>query len=317
MYLQIHAHEHAHDCASTCTHAHESGFLDIFLHGLQHTLIDTLKLLPFLFLTYLFMEWLEHRHGEKMKTMLATSGKVGPLLGGLLGAVPQCGFSAVSASFYTGKIITLGTLFAVFLSTSDEMIPVLLTGGANPWLIVKIVGIKILVALFFGFLIDFVLRFFRKKELASPDIQQFCKAEGCHCEKGIFRSALSHTLHIGLFIFVFSFVIHLIVSLIGQETLNTIFAQTPVLGVAISCLVGLVPSCAGSGTITNLYLSGLISAGAMLGGLLTGAGVGILVLFRTNRKQWKSNLLILLALFLIGFLCGILGDILPLEAFLA
>ena len=244
-----------------------------------------------------------------MEHTIRRAGKVGPFFGGLLGAVPQCGFSAAAAGLYAGRVITLGTLIAVFLSTSDEMLPIMISSGTSPLLIVKILGIKAAIGLVAGFVIDATLRLcHRGKETHTPHIHDHCEHEGCHCERGILRSALHHTLHVGLFVVLAVFLLNLGVFFLGHETLENLFSSLPVVGHLIAALVGLIPNCASSVLITELYLEGVISAGCMLSGLLVGSGVGSLVLFRVTRRK-RDALLILALLYVIGAVCGVLLDL--------
>ena len=175
------------------------------------TLIDTLKLIPFLLITYILMEFIEHKTSEKSKNTIKKAGKLGPFIGGILGIVPQCGFSAAAASLYSARIITLGTLIAVFLSTSDEMLPILISEAVDIKIILSILGIKLVIAIIVGFIIDL---FFRKKFENTddePEIKDLCEHEHCDCEHGIFKSALKHTLSITLYILVISFILNLII----------------------------------------------------------------------------------------------------------
>lgn len=277
-------------------------------HVILETVLDTLKLLPFLFLTYLLMEWLENKTGERVQHWIERSGKVGPLLGGALGVVPQCGFSAAAAGLYSGGVITVGTLLAIFLSTSDEMLPILLSEGVAPLTVLRIVGTKVAFAVLFGFLFDVCFLRYRKRELSIHDL---CERSHCHCEdeeKSILRSALHHTVQITLFLLVVSLVLHTVIYFVGEDTISAWIVDLPVVGNLISALVGLIPNCASSVVITKLYVDGVISAGAMMSGLLTGSGIGILVLFRTHPSR-RHSLLILTALYIIGVLCGILLDL--------
>lgn len=294
-------------------HNHES-IWEVLLHALLHTLPEMLRLLPFLFLTYLVMELLEHKAGERIEGALRRSGKLGPLVGGLLGAVPQCGFSAAASGFYAGRVISVGTLVAVFLATSDEMIPVAIAGNASPLFIFKLLGLKVAIGVLFGFVIDLLARHFRPNQ--EEHIEELCEEEGCHCENGILRSSIYHTLKIGLFLFLVMLLLNTVIEGLGESALGNLFISLPVLGPAVAALVGLIPNCASSVVITKLYLSGVISAGCLLSGLLSGAGIGILILFRINHRRMKENLLVLLLVFLIGTLCGSLADLFGLGAFL-
>ena len=275
---------------------------------LLDSLLDFLKLLPFLFLTYLLMEFLEHRAGEGMEKAIRRAGRVGPLFGGLLGVVPQCGFSAAASGLYAGRVISLGTLIAVYLSTSDEMLPIMIAEGAKASLILKLLAIKLVIGTVAGFLIDLCMRFLAKREEEHGHIHELCEHEGCHCEKGILRSALHHTLHISLFLLLIMLLLNTGIFFLGVERLAGVFSGIPVLGHLLSALVGLIPNCASSILITKLYLEGVLSAGCMLSGLLVGSGVGLLVLFRVSRKK-RDAFLVLLLLYTIGAFTGILLDL--------
>lgn len=272
------------------------------------TLIDTLKLIPFLLLTYILMEYIEHKTSDKSKNAIKKAGKLGPFIGGILGIVPQCGFSAAAASLYSARIITLGTLIAVFLSTSDEMLPILISEAVDIKIILSILGIKLIIGIIVGFIIDL---FFRKKfenEEDEPEIKDLCEHEHCDCEHGIFKSALKHTLNITLYILVISFILNLIIHFIGEDTLSNLLNSSPVIGPIISSLVGLIPNCASSVIITQLYLSNVLNFATMIAGLLVNTGVGLLVLFRTN-EDLKENIKITVLLFAIGVIFGIIFDL--------
>jgi len=283
--------------------------LDVILD----TLIDSIKLLPFLFITYLIMEYIEHKTGDKTKSIIKKSGKFGPLLGGILGIFPQCGFSAAAANLYAGRVITIGTLIAIFLSTSDEMLPVLISEAAPITVILKILVIKLLIGIIIGFIIDLIGQALKKKkqkkeEIVEQEIGHICEHEHCHCEEGILKSSIKHTISIFIFIIIISFVINTIIYFIGEENLSNLILNKPIIGPLIAGLVGLIPNCAGSVILTQLYLEQVISFGSMIGGLLVGSGIGILILFRVN-KNIKENLKILGLLYLIGTICGIIIDL--------
>lgn len=274
------------------------------------TLKDGIRLLPFLFITYLLLECIEHKAGEKMKLMVSRAGNWGPAWGSLLGIVPQCGFSAAATTFYAGRVITLGTLFAVYLSTSDEMLPIMISEQVPTAFIVRVLFIKVAAGMIAGFLIDYVLeKFYPTKILPKHHhIETLCEHDHCHCEKGIFSSALTHTVEIFLYIIGISFVINIIVEAVGPETLASTVLAKPVIGELLAGLIGLIPNCAASVALTQFYLENIMSFGAMMAGLLVGAGVGILVLFRTNRPM-KENLKIVGYLYTIGVVIGILIDV--------
>ena len=276
---------------------------------IKDTLFDSIKLLPFLFLAYLLMEYLEHKTGNKTKGIVKKSGKLGPLWGGIIGIFPQCGFSAAAANLYAGKIITMGTLIAVFLSTSDEMLPILISEAAPASLILKILAIKLVVGIIAGFIIDLVINVIGKTKKVEPEEAEghMCEHDHCDCEHGIFKSALKHTINIFIFITIITFAINTLIHFIGEETIEKAIAGVPVLGILVSSIFGLIPNCAGSVIITELYLSNLISFGSMIAGLLVGSGIGILVLFKSN-KNIKENLTITGLLMLVGIIVGLIID---------
>lgn len=279
--------------------------LDIILD----TCLDSVKLIPFLFVTYLVMEALEHSTGKKISNRIRNAGKVGPLWGGILGVIPQCGFSAAASSLYAGRVITLGTLLAIYLSTSDEMLPILLSESVAIVTILKILASKVVIGIISGFVIEFVYVNLMKKKEKDMDIHVVCEEEHCSCEDGILKSAIKHTLKIFFYIFVISFALNLLIGAIGEDNLAAVLSSIPVLGEVVAALIGLIPNCASSVVITELYLQGIIHAGAMMSGLLVNAGVGLLILFRLNRN-WKENAAIVATLYGLGVFWGILIEFL-------
>ena len=275
------------------------GILDI----LTETILDTIKLLPFLFITYLIMEYIEHKTSEKVKDTIKKSGKIGPLLGALVGIFPQCGFSVSATNLYSARVITLGTLLSVYLATSDEMLPILLTEAMPISTILTILGIKLLIGIIAGFIIDFVMRAIKKEE--EQKIEEICEHEHCHCDEGIIRSSIKHTLNILIYIFIISLVIHIIISLIGEVAISNFVSKNIVLGPIVAGLVGLIPNCASSVILTELFVENVISMPILISGVAVNAGVGILVLFKTN-KNVKENLKIVGLLYAIGVLSGII-----------
>lgn len=276
-------------------------------------LLDTLKIAVFLFLTYLLMEFIEHKAFGRVNTIIRRAGAAGPAIGGLLGAVPQCGFSAAGANLYTGRVITLGTLIAVFLSTSDEMLPILLAGEVDISKILLIIVYKCAVGIFLGFSVDFVLRIFGKCKY-EMDIDRICEIDNCQCQRGILRSALYHTLTVSLFVALVTFLIGTLIFFIGEDNISNIMVDIPVFSHFICSLVGLIPNCAASVALTRFATAGFISTGAMISGLLTGAGVGLLVLFRMNRNL-RENLIIMGILVASGVLFGLIADLIPALSF--
>lgn len=281
------------------------------LEIIEETLIDGIKLLPFLFITYIIMEYIEHKTSNKTKDIIKKSGKFGPFIGSVLGAVPQCGFSVVATNFYAARVITLGTLISVYLSTSDEMIPIFISEGASIIILLKILGIKILIGMIAGFVIDFVLRL-RKKDSEEERIIDLCEKEHCHCEKGILKSALKHTINIFVFILIITFVINIIIHLVGEETIGNFVQSNVILGPVLGGIIGLIPNCASSVILTQLYLQNVIPISTMISGLLVGAGVGLIVLFKMN-KGIKQNLKITALLYIIGVLSGVIIQILGIQ----
>lgn len=266
--------------------------------------IDSMRLVPFLFAAYLVMEYLEHKAGNKMQQAIRRAGKGGPVIGGVLGIFPQCGFSAAASNLYAGRIITLGTLMAVFLSTSDEMLPIMISENAGAGMIAKVLAVKLLVAVTAGFVIDLIFSG-NKKEM---QIEHLCEQHHCHCENGIWKSALHHTVEIFLYILVISLALNLLIMWIGEEALGSIILNRPVVGTLIAGLVGLIPNCAASVVITQLYLNGVLGAGGMIAGLLSGSGVGILVLLRVNDDRGE-NLRVIGLLYAIGVAAGMAAEL--------
>lgn len=278
--------------------------LELLPDILLDALLDALKTLPFLFFAYLLMEYVEHRASDRFQAWLAGFGRLGPLCGALLGCVPQCGFSVTAANLYSGRVITLGTLVAVFASTSDEAIPVLL-GHTDRWgSILPLLAAKVVLATLSGLLIDGLYR--RPQGQAREQIHQLC--HHCDCgQGGILRPALRHTGSVFLFILAATLLLGLGVALLGEERLARLLMADTLLQPAIAALIGFIPNCAASVLLTELYLAGSISLGAAVAGLTTGAGVGLAVLFRVNRPM-KSNFAVMGLLFAIGTAAGVLID---------
>ena len=291
------------------------------LEIIEETLIDAIKLLPFLFITYLIMEYIEHKMGHKTKKAIKKSGKWGPIIGSILGIFPQCGFSVSATNLYAGRVITLGTLIAVYLSTSDEMLPIFISEAVSPIVILKILGIKLIVGMIAGSIIDLYVHMISKNTLNKNkkehkheeddenEIGHICEEDHCHCdESGILKSAIHHTVSILFFIILITFIINVIVHFVGEDTIASWVLNKPIIGSLIASLIGLIPNCAASVIITNMYLENVISLGSLISGLLTGAGVGLAVLFRTNNKI-KENLGIVILLYCIGVISGIIIDL--------
>ena len=272
------------------------------------SVIDSIKLLPFLFLTYLFMEWLEHKTGSAARNRIRTAGKLGPVWGGLLGGIPQCGFSAAASSLFTGRVITVGTLIAVYLSTSDEMFPIMISNAVPAVTIIRILACKAAIGIISGLIVEYVYTHILKKQEGDLDIHEICEEERCNCEHGLISSAATHTLKVFVYIFLISLGLNIIIGLVGEETLAGLFTGAPVIGELIAALVGLIPNCASSVVITQLYLDHIIGAGAMMAGLLVNAGVGLLILFRLNHDR-VQNLKIIGTLYGLGVFWGIIIEL--------
>ena len=354
-------------------------------HIVAHSVADTAPLVPFLFVTYLALELLEHMAGDRVNAAVKRAGAAGPVVGALLGIVPQCGFSAMAATLYAGRVITIGTLAAVFLSTSDEMVPLLVAERVDMGTVVLIVLTKALVACVTGLAADALVRALRRNARAhaalrrtvlgargasaghggfdvidelseagegAEHIHRLCERDRCGCEPAValegdragdslsgagpvehghphdhghghghdhghgegrahgaawhvVRSALSHTVQVSVFIFLITLALVAVLETVGEPALEAFLGSNEVLAVFASALVGLIPNCAASVVVTQLYLEGVLPFGAMLAGTLVGAGAGFLVLFRTNRSA-RENAVILLALYLVGAACGLL-----------
>ena len=274
-----------------------------FLHILEHSLLDSIKLLPFLFIAFFIIELIEHKLSDKSKKVISKSGKYGPILGSLLGLIPQCGFSVVATNLYITRILSLGTLISIYLSTSDEMLVILLSRNASISTILPLLGTKFIVGLISGFIIDFLLRN-KKKEKQTYSI---CEDEHCGCEEeeNLFKSSLIHTIKTFIFIFIATFIITLVFELFGEEYLSKLLLKDTLISPFITSLIGLIPNCASSVILTELYLSNSINFASIISGLLTGSGVAILVLFKSN-KNIKENLTILSLVYGIGVITGII-----------
>lgn len=282
----------------------------VITDSLLDTVKDTAALVPFLFITYLAMEWLERKTEERSVDVLSRIGRFGHLLGAGIGLIPQCGFSAAAASLYSGGVITAGTLISVFLSTSDEMLPIFISSAVSPATIGRILAAKFLIALASGIAVDAAARVIRYSFHADKHIHDLCEREHCGCEEeegGIFRSALVHTLRITAFIFVISLLLSLVMGFAGREAVASVMTASPAAGCVITGIIGLVPNCAASVVITQMYLEGLLTSGQLLSGLLVGAGVGLLVLLRTNAHH-KENAAVAGALLFLGVFWGVLID---------
>lgn len=269
---------------------------------IEDTLMDILKVLPFLFIAFLIIELIEHKLNHKTGKVIKKAGRFGPLFGSILGAVPQCGFSVLATNLYVTRIITLGTLMSIYLSTSDEMLLIMLAEKADMSKIISIILIKVIIGMTFGFIIDL---FIKKSDEQNFEI---CDHEHCHCDEHFVISAIKHTLKTAFFILIITFVLNLAFYYIGEEHIKEIFNKNNILTPFISGLIGLIPNCGASVIITELYLNNVLSIGQSVAGLLTNSGVALLVLFRSN-KNIKENIKIIGLLYIIGVVCGLILEI--------
>ncbi|MBR2827613.1 MAG: arsenic efflux protein, partial [Bacilli bacterium] len=256
-------------------------------------------------ISFIILEFLEKKFHHKSKEILKKTNKIGPLVGGILGGFPQCGFSTMAASLFSNHVITMGSLVAIFLATSDEMLFIMLSKHVDFFFVLKVILFKVIVGIVVGFFIDL----FYKKEIDTELIHDECEKNHCNCSKdGIFLSGFKHAFKISIFIFIMNILINMSISFIGENTLKRFFLEgTNIFSYFISSLIGLIPNCFSSIFITELYLSSFISIGVLISGLLTGSGVGILVLFRSN-KNLKENLIVLSIIYFIGVFLGIMVD---------
>lgn len=334
--------------------------MEFIEHTVMHAVEDTLPIVPFLLVTYLVLEALEHAAGERVNTVVKRAGAAGPVAGALLGIVPQCGFSAMGATLYAGRVITIGTLIAVFLSTSDEMLPLLVAERVDAGTVAAILVSKAAIALIVGLAVDVAVRVLRLNERAhavlrrgvlgrgaavstrdaaardmlddlaeagegADHIHRLCERDHCGCDEddahaghghdhahghsaagSIVRSALSHTIQVSLFIFLVTFALVAVFEGAGEAVITGFLASNETLAVFGAALVGLIPNCAASVVVTQLYLEGVLALGPMLAGSLAGAGAGFLVLFRTNRNA-RENIVILLVLYAVSVTCGLIA----------
>ena len=277
------------------------------MHIIEHSIKDTIIIMPFLLIAFLLMEYIEHKFNKKTKKIIEKSGDLGPFFGSILGMFPQCGFSVLATNFYAAKIITIGTLVAVYLSTSDEMLPIMISKGLKIEEIITILILKVCIAIIAGFIIDGI---YKKAKISKSEIKQICKEEQCDCHhEGILKSSIKHTLNITVFLFVTTLIITFLIETIGEDSLSKILLKDSFFGPFIASIFGLIPNCASSVIITELFLSNAISFGSMIAGLLTGSGIAILLLFKINKNK-KENFMILSIIYFVGVFSGIIIDLL-------
>ncbi len=259
---------------------------DVFLDAS----LDTLKTLPFLLAVYILIEYIEHKSADKLGRTLRKMGPFGSVGGALLGSIPQCGFSAAASNLYAGRLVTMGTLIAVYISTSDEAIPLMIQEPDFAPMIWKLILVKIGIAMAAGILTDICIKLFIRKKEEEP-FKELCA--DCDCEHhGILHSALHHTIHIIIFIFAINLLLGCVMEFAGEQTVEKLMMTNSWVQPLIAGVIGFIPNCGASVVLTKLYTEGVVSFGALVAGLSTGAGVGLLILFKTN-KNIKQNIIIM------------------------
>ena len=280
--------------------------MEMLLDEIIDTCLDCLKMLPFLFVAFLMIEALEHYSSEFTAKLLAKVGKAGPIVGAIAGCVPQCGFSVMAANMYAGGIVSVGTLLSVFIATSDEAILIIL---GNPDYIGEVGTLlitKVVIAIVAGYIIDI---FFREKISVRKENGNLCHDCGCHNDHaGIMKPAWNHTVKIFVYLLIFTGILNLCIEVLGIDRLSAILLGNTIFQPVIAAIIGLIPNCAASVILTQLYLSGAISFASVIAGLCTGAGIGLVVLFRMNHNK-KENFKILGALYVIAVIAGIILEI--------
>lgn len=266
---------------------------------IEETIIDSLKLLPFLFIAFLIIEIFEHKLTQKSKEKIEKAEKLGPLVGAITGIFPQCGFSVIATNLYITRIISLGTLLAVYLSTSDEMLPILIAEGANINTIITLLGIKLIIGIIFGFILDLIIK--PNKEKITYHI---CEEEHCDCKHGIIKSSLKHTIKTFIFILIITFILNSSMHLLGEDFLKNLFIKNNIFAPFIASLIGLIPNCASSVALTELYINGILPLAPTLSGLLTNSGVALIILFKSNKNK-KENLKIVSLIYAVGVFTGL------------
>ena len=280
------------------------------MHFFEHIIKDTLSIMPFIFIIYLVIEYLEHKTNTAISHTLMKAGKKGTVYGALLGSIPQCGFSVIASDMFSRGAITLGTLVAIFIATSDEAVPIILSHPDMASVALKLIGIKLVFGIVFGLLIDIIWNKSYKINACTVEEDHDHFHGNCEsCEGGILKSALRHTLKIFIFVFVANVIFTFLIEAVGEETLAGYLLKDSVFQPFIASLIGLIPNCAASVLLAESYLSGVLNFGSLVSGLVSGAGVGILLLFKRN-KNTKENLYILLLMYAIGVVCGFITGLL-------
>lgn len=267
------------------------------------TTFDCLKMLPFLFVAFILIEALEHYSSDFTAKALAKVGKAGPVVGAVAGCVPQCGFSVMAANLYAGGIISVGTLLSVFIATSDEAVLIIMSNPERIREVGVLLVAKVIIAVTAGYIIDI---FFRNQIATVKESGNLCKDCGCDEEDaGIWKPAWHHTIRIFIYLFIFTGILNLCIEIFGIEQLSKFLLGNTIFQPVIAAIIGLIPNCAASVILTQLYLNGAISFASVIAGLCTGAGVGLVVLFKMNRNR-RENLKIVGVLFLVAVAAGMI-----------
>lgn len=285
----------------------------MLIHVLEHSFIDTLKMLPFLLIAFLLLEFIEHRAGEKTMNILSKSGKAGVLVGSALGLIPQCGFSVIGANFFADRVISLGTVLAIFLSTSDEALVILMSDPTKFKDVLFLLLVKFVIAVVAGYVVDVIFKKLNHEHV-NHHLQEHhddhCH-DGCGCScnspKAFWKNALKRTASVWIFLFIASFALGLLIELVGEESLSKFLLTNSLFQPFLTGLVGLIPNCAASAIIAQMYIEGALSIGSVISGLCSSAGLGLLILFRDN-KNHKENFIVLALLYFIGVACGTVAN---------
>lgn len=265
------------------------------------TCLDSIKMLPFLFFAFLLIEFLEYYSGEMSGKLLKKVGKAGPVVGAVLGCVPQCGFSVLAANLYAGGVLSAGTLIAVFTATSDEAVLILMANPGRAGEIIWLLAVKVVIAVAAGYFVDGVMQKYIVRTEKNVHIKMRETVRPSKME--VVREAIGHTFRIFAYLFVFNLILNFAIELLGIQKLSEILLGNTVFQPIIAAIIGLIPNCAASVILTQLYLSGAISFASVVSGLCTGAGVGLIVLFKMNSDK-KENFRILLTLVAIASVTG-------------
>lgn len=292
----MHEHTHAHDSVK-----------EAIIHILSHSFFDALKALPLLFLVYLFIEYLEHKNPQKLENALKKMGPFGAVGGALIGCIPQCGFSVAAANLYSGKVITTGTIIAVFISTSDEALPIILAEPKMFKTVFLLILTKLVIAITAGLVCDLVLRLIKKPDrILEGEGCELCSDDSCDCEHhSVLYSAVYHTVSIFIFILLINLLLNGAMEALGQEKIEKLLMTNSALQPFVAALIGFIPNCAASVILTELFIAGSVSFGSLIAGLCTGAGMGLLVMLRTNKNK-KAVFCIMAVLYAVAVLSGVI-----------